>query len=469
MKGKEKKQWIDRIPSTVTFLLSTLVLATIFSYIIPAGEYERITDAATNVTTVDPNSFHFVENQPVSIWKMFQSVYTGFVGGGNITFLVLFGYFWVYTLVKSGTFHSGIGILMSKGGLFKKYYIIIFSVLFALAGSVYGELTATYGLLPIFIGLATLMGHDALVGMSICGMACAVGSAAATTNPYTLAIAQNVAELPLFSGLGYRWICFAIFIPVCIWYTMRYAKKIEKDPTKSIVADLDFSRYAIKEEDIQGKQMTTRQKLILTVFLLSVVAIVVGSIKFKFGLSEVATVFIIGGLIMSLVAGYGTNEIAKNFCDSSYDVFMAVILIGLARSIFNILQDSKIIDTIIFSMYQPIKSLSPGSASIGMLFMQTIINFFIPSGSGQAVTIMPIMVPLADLLHVSRQTAVLAFHFGDGFSNLLWPTAHVGIMLGVTKIPFGRWAKFFLPLFGIFLVLQCVLVYVATLIDYGPF
>lgn len=469
MENNVKKKWIDRIPSTVVFLLSTLIIATVMSYIVPAGEYDRVTDAVTNVTKVDPNSFHYIENQPTSIWEMFKSVYTGFVEGGNITFMVLFGYYWVYTLVKSGTFYSGISVLLSKGGFFKKYYIAIFSILFALAGSVYGELTATYGLLPMFIGIATLMGHDAIVGMAVCGMACAIGSAAATTNPYTLAIAQNVAELPLFSGIGYRWICFAVFVPISIWYTMRYAKKVEKNPSASVVSDLNFDHYAIKDEDIKDKEFTGKQKLILLVFLLSIVAIVVGSIKFNFGLAEVATVFIIGSIIMSVVAGYNADEIAKNFVDSSYDVLMVVILIGLARSIFIILQNSKIIDTIIYALYQPIKNLPPGPAAVGMLIMQTIINFFIPSGSGQAVTIMPIMVPLADLLEVKRQIAVLAFHFGDGFSNLLWPTAHVGIMLGVTKIPFGRWAKFFLPLFGIYILVQSALVYIAVIIQYGPF
>lgn len=466
-----KRKWYDRIPSTVVFLFCTLIIGAVLTYLIPAGEFVRVEDKETGVTKIDPSSFHYVDGSPVGILDVFKSIYTGLVEGGGIIFLVFLGYFWVYTMIKTGAFNAVIGKIINNSKL-RHLYIPIFIILFVLAGSTYGELTATYGLLPLFIGLAIMMGHDAIIGVCICGMACAIGSAVATSNPYTTALAQNIAQLPLYSGQGLKWLSMIAFLIPTIWYTLRYAKKIKQDPSKSIVSDLDFSSYKFDEDkinDLQNSKMTLTQKMVLTIFLLSIVAIVVGSIKFQFGLTEVAMVYIIGALLMSFVARYSPDQIAENFCKACSEVMMVVILIALARSVLIILTNADIIDTIVYGLYQPIKDLPPWASAQGMLIMQTLLNFVIPSGTGQAVTVMPIMVPLADLAGVTRQTAVMAFTYGEGFSNLLYPTAHIGIMLGIAKIPFGRWFKFFMPLFGILLVIQMIFVLIAVLTNYGPF
>jgi uncharacterized ion transporter superfamily protein YfcC len=466
-----KKKWYDRIPSTVVFLFCTLIIGAILTYLIPAGKFERVVDEKTGVTKIDPNSFHYVDSAPAGILDVFKSIYNGLVEGGGIIFLVFLGYFWVYTMLKTGAFNAVIGKIVNNSRL-RRLYIPIFIILFALAGSTYGELTATYGLLPLFIGLAIMMRHDAIIGVCICGMACAIGSAVATSNPYTTALAQNIAQLPLYSGQGLKWLSMIAFLIPTIWYTLRYANKIKKDPSQSIVSDLDFSSYKFDEDkikDLHNSKMTFTQKIILAIFLLSIVAIVVGSILFKFGLPEVAMVYTIGALLMSFVARYSPDQIAQNFCNACSEIMMVVILIGLARSILIILTNADVIDTIIYGLYQPIKDLPPWASAQGMLIMQTLINFIIPSGTGQAVTVMPIMVPLADLSGVTRQTAVMAFTYGEGFSNLLYPTAHIGIMLGIAKIPFGRWFKFFMPLFGILLVIQLIFVLIAVLTNYGPF
>ncbi|WP_445492015.1 YfcC family protein [Niallia sp. 03133] len=466
-----KKKWYDRIPSTVVFLFCTLIIGAVLTYLIPAGEFVRVVDKETGVTKIDPNSFHYVDSSPTGILDVFKSIYTGLVEGSGIIFLVFLGYFWVYTMIKTGAFNAVIGKIINNSQL-RRLYIPIFIILFVLAGSTYGELTATYGLLPLFIGLAIMMRHDAIIGVCICGMACAIGSAVATSNPYTTALAQNIAQLPMYSGQGLKWLSMLAFLIPTIWYTLRYANKIKKDPSKSIVSDLDFSSYKFDEDkinDLQNSKMTLTQKIVLAIFLLSIVAIVVGSVLFKFGLPEVAMVYTIGALLMSFAARYSADQIAKNFCQACSEIMMVVILIGLARSVLIILTNADVIDTIVYGLYQPIKDLPPWASAQGMLIMQTLLNFVIPSGTGQAVTVMPIMVPLADLSGITRQTAVMAFTYGEGFSNLLYPTAHIGIMLGIAKIPFGRWFKFFMPLFGILLVIQMIFVLIAVLTNYGPF
>jgi uncharacterized ion transporter superfamily protein YfcC len=466
-----KKKWYDKIPSTVVFLFFTLIIGAIATYLIPAGKFERVIDEKTGVTKIDPNSFHFVDSNPVGILEVFKSIYTGLVEGGGIIFLVFLGYFWVYTMIKTGAFNAVIGKIINNSKL-RSLYIPIFIILFTLAGSTYGELTATYGLIPLFIGLAMMMRHDAIIGIAICGMACAIGSAVATSNPYTTALAQNIAELPMYSGQGLKWLSMVAFLIPTIWYTTRYANKIKNDTSQSLVNDLDFTSFKFNEAEInnlQDSKMTLTQKVVLGVFLLSIVAIVAGSVLWKFGLTEVAMVYLMGALVMSFVARFSADQIAENFCKACSEIMMVVILIGLARSVLIILTNADIIDSIVYGLYQPIKDLPPWASAQGMLVMQTLLNFVIPSGTGQAVTVMPIMVPLADLSEVTRQTAVMAFTYGEGFSNLLYPTAHIGIMLGIAKIPFGRWFKFFMPLFGILFVIQMVFVLIAVLTNYGPF
>jgi uncharacterized ion transporter superfamily protein YfcC len=451
----------------IIFLI--ILLAAIGTYVIPAGEFDRVEHPETGRMVVDPGSYHRVEQNPVGFLEFFVNIKAGFVSAADVVFLVFFAYTYIYLILKAGAFHGLIKrmLVITKG---KELYMIpVFMLIFGLAGSTYGEFETIYAFIPIFVGLAIVLGYDAIVGLSMTGGAVAIGFAAATTNPFTVGIAQSIAELPLFSGLGLRWVAFVIFMGIAIAYTMLYAQKVKKNPEASIVKDIDFGELELRQDDLEDAEFTGRHKIILLSIVVVIATIVYGSLNLGFWLNEMSALFIIGMIFSGIVAGYSANKIAEIFIEGASLIVMGALIVGLARGVLTTLTAGQIIDTVVYSLSVPLSQLPTWGSAVGMLVSQTIINFFIPSGSGQAMAIMPIMTPLADLIGVPRQVAVLAAHFGDGFSNLLWPTTGIIVMCGISKIPWTKWIKFFLPLFGIMFVVQAVLIIIAIAIGYGPF
>ncbi len=440
-----------------------IVVVAVCTYIVPAGQYQYIETEAG--TMVDPESFQYVDQSPVNPFRLFVAIQAGFIDGAQVIFLILFGYFWVYSVLQTGAFTAMINKLLSSKAKDSKLFVPICMIVFALAGSTYGEMETVYGLIPIFVALAIALGYDALVGMCMSGMAVAVGFASATTNPFTIGIAQSYAELPMFSGLLYRWIIFFVFVGVSIIFVMRYANKIKKDPTKSLLYGMDFSAFKVDTES--HTEFTTKHKILMLGMVVTVATIVYGSLQLDWYINEMAGVFIISGIISSIIGGKGPEGIASDLIASISEMTVAVVVVGLSRCILVIMSEGMIIDSVIHGMSTLQDGLPTWATSEMMLVVQNLLNFFIPSGSGQAAAIMPIMTPLADLTGVNRQIAVLAYQFGDGYSNLIWPTAACAIMCGIAKIPMGKWYRFFLPLFGIMFILESFFVIFATVINYS--
>ncbi|MBQ4409561.1 MAG: hypothetical protein II831_02435, partial [Firmicutes bacterium] len=229
MSELEKKKKFS-LPSTPVLLFLIIVVIMILTYVIPAGTYERVFDEASGRNVVDPASFQYVEQSPVNPWKMFVSIPDAFVEVGNIIFLIAFGFFWVYSVMQSGALTSAINKLLGSKAKDSKLFIPICMFIFAIAGSTYGELETVYGLVPIFVALAIALGYDAIVGLCMCFVGVATGFASATTNAFTIGVAQSIAELPIFSGLVYRWIIFFVQYAVMTFMVMRYANKVKKNP-----------------------------------------------------------------------------------------------------------------------------------------------------------------------------------------------------------------------------------------------
>jgi uncharacterized ion transporter superfamily protein YfcC len=456
MSELEKKKKFS-LPSTPVLLFLIIVVVMIMTYVIPAGTYDRVVDEVSGRTVVDPNSFQYVEQSPVNPWNMFVSIPDAFVAVGNIIFLIAFGFFWVYSVMQSGALTSAINKLLGSKAKDSKLFIPICMFIFAIAGSTYGELETVYGLVPIFVALAIALGYDAIVGLCMCFVGVATGFASATTNAFTIGVAQSIAELPIFSGLAYRWIIFFVQYAVMTFMVMRYANKIKKDPEASYVKDCDFSSFEL--ERIEDVEFTGKQKIILISMIFTVATIVYGSLKLGFWINEMSAVFIISALIISIIAGFKPEQIK--------DMAIGMVVVGLARAILIIMQNGVIIDTVVHGLATVTAGLGKMGSAIGMLVAQNIINFFIPSGSGQATAIMPIMVPLGDLAGVTRQVTVLAYQFGDGYSNMLWPTCSVATMCGIGKIPLDRWYKFFIPVYGVCFLVQVILLIIAVAIGYA--
>lgn len=450
-------------PSSRLLLFILIVVVTVATYIIPAGQYQYTVEES-GTTVIDAGSFSFAEQSPVSPFRMFVAIKQGFVDGAQVIFLILFGYFWIYSIMRTGALNALISKLLRRKEASAKLFIPVSILLWALAGSTYGEMDTVWGLIPIFIAVAIALGYDAVVGVAMCYGAVSVGFAAATTNPFTIGIAQSISELTLFSGIAYRIVIFVVFVGVWMAAVLVYGSRVKRDPSKSAVYGMDFSSFQIEAKE---DAFTGRQKIIMAGMAAAIIMIVFGSLEFGWYLNEMSAVFCIGGIFSSIVDRRGAEDICGDLVASFSEMMGAAVITGLSRAILVIMKSGLIIDTVVYACASLMNGLPAWATAEAMLIFQSVLNFFIPSGSGQATAIMPIIVPLADLTGLSRQIAVLAYQFGDGFSNMLWPTATCVVAMGIAKIPLGKWYKFFLPVFGVLFLLQSFFLVLAVFIGYA--
>lgn len=462
--GKTKSKKKFELPHIFVLLSAIIVLCALASWFLPAGEFERAVNSE-GVEVVVPGTYHVVESSPVGPFETVKSIYYGMMNGGSVIFFVFIAYAAIGLIISTGAFNGLVaGLLKILKGRARAIIIPVFITILGLASSTIGVFEEAFPFIPIFVGISMAMGYDALVGLAIVALGTGLGYSGAVMNPFTVGMAQSIAGLPQMSGAGYRIVCHLILIAIASAFTIRYALKIQKDPTKSLVYGDDFSHMAMDPEEIEKHSFGIREKLVLATLLIGIVVIVWGTKVKGWYFEDLSAVFLIMGIISSVIMGWSANEIAKKIAASFTDIAVACMMIGIARGILVVLQAGHIIDTIVYALSIPLSKLPGWVASNAMLAVQTALNFLIPSGSGQAVTSMPIMAPLADLTGISRQTAVLAFQFGDGLSNIIWPTAMAPIMCGIAGVKMDKWWKWLIPLFFILLLAQAVLVAISTVV-----
>ncbi len=450
-----------KIPNTYIIIFSLLVITTILTWIIPAGEYQRIiVDGKKEVVN---NTFHYETGNPQGIGDLLMAPIRGFVDASLIIGLVFIvgGAFAVFQKTQAvDSLILGIAKLHKDSRLVRLLLIPIFMIIFSLAGAIFGMSEEVIPFILVFVPLALTLGYDTITGVAIPFVGAGAGFAGAFLNPFTVGIAQEIAGLPLFSGIVYRAFCWLITTSVAIAFVMYYAKKIKVHPEKSISFILDKEKKKqIDHSRVENHSgISRRHKLVLITFLAGLAVLIFGVLKYQWFIEELAAVFLITGILVGLVGRLSLNEITESFIKGAKDLVGTALIIGLARGILILSQDGKIVDSILFALSTPISSFHPVISSQAMFLVQTLINFFVPSGSGQAVLTMPIMAPLSDLVNVSRQTAVLAFQFGDGFSNMIIPTSAVTMgVLSLAEIPWEKWAKWILPLEIIFVIVGMAL------------
>ncbi len=462
MEKKKKKGQLGAF----TVLMLIVLFVSVLTWIIPGGTFERAIDEATGRNIVVPGSFQFTDSNPVTPWTFFTNIFEGLMSAADIIFFLFFAGAYVFLVVQTGALNAAVGALMRKIGNNESAFIPIFMILFAIGGTTFGMTEEVYGLIPAFVAVMVSLGYDRIAGGSIIYVAVCTGFAAAITNPFTIGIASQIAGVPLIEPkiLFVRVLAFVLFTGLSIFYVMRYAIRVKKDPTRSLVYNdgVDMGDAASKEE-ILGMEFTAQHKMSLLGFVVVIFFIVLGVIKWGFYLTELSVIFFIGFLITGVLNRYSATELGNLFVEGAKGMVFAALVIGLSRSISIMLTNSNTIDTVVFYMSELVKGLPTSMTALGMLVVQNIINFFIPSGSGQAAAVLPIMAPLADLTGVSRQVAVLAYQFGDGFSNLFWP-AVAAVGAGLMNVGLDKWYKFITPLFGMMFLLQCALILFAVAI-----
>lgn len=444
-----------------TYVILTIILLTVvaLTYLIPAGEYDRVLDPVSGKMVVLPESFHFTEGIRPGFFDIFLALQRGYVSAANILFLIIFAYGYVYVLIDNGTLNSLIHCLIRAMGKHTSLIIPVSMAAFGILGSTMGIYEEVYGMVPVFVGIAVALGYDVIVGGAIVFVGIATGFAAATTNPFSIGIAQSIAGVPMFSGLGYRLLIFAVFQFASILYVMWYAKKVKNHPEQSVL--YGEKTDTLPTHKIEDGAMNLRQKICLSLFVFTIGFLLYGTMKMGWYIDEIAAMFLMMMIITGAVGGYGATKICKTFIKSTQSMVSSMLVVGFTRGILLTMQDAMISDTIVYYLSGMLSGRSPYFSSAGMLAIQNVINFFITGSSSQATITMPIMTPVADLVGVSRQTAVLAYHFGDGFSNMFWPTA-CALECGLMGVPINKWYKFMTPLFCIMMTLQVIFILISV-------
>ena len=524
---------LKKVPHTYVIVFFIIVLAAVMTWIIPPGKYisETTVIDGQEQTTL---TFYYKDNLPegrtldsqVQTWQVLSALFKGFVRQSNIIVFILMigGAFWIMNQTRA----IDVGIMAFLKGTRKLEHqrflkrigidniiIVMVMLLFSAFGAIFGMSEETIAFVIILIPLAISMGYDSITGVCMVYIAAHLGFAGAILNPFTIGIAQGLADIPLFSGIEYRLFAWLVINVVGIAFVLRYVARIRKNPTASPMYEEDSywrqrKTGGMEQIDYHTPKMawivwaailavliiyaflyplstmtigassftlsvlpvaaiifaiagivTLRKSVHFFILLLlgyTILFLIVGVMGYGWYVMEIATLFLGMGIAAGLAVNKSANDIANMFLDGVKDILSAAIIVGLAGGIIVVLEDGGVIDTILYGLSQSLGQFGK-VASVGVMYViQTIINIVIPSGSAKAAITMPIMAPFSDLIGISRQATVVAFQFGDGFTNMITPTSGVLIaVLGVARIPYHKWVKWVTPLIIILIILGFLL------------
>lgn len=465
MTYKPKKKF--QFPHIYVLLVCIIVICAIATWILPAGEFDRVKNAAGN-TVVVAGTYHPIPATPVGPFETVQAIYGGMLDASNVIFFIMIAYASIGLIISSGAFNGLVsGLLRVFKGKSRSIIIPFFITVLGIASSTIGVFEEAFPFVPIFVGIAIAMGYDAIVGLAIVALGVGIGYSGAAMNPFTVGMAQSIAELPPMSGFEFRIFCHVCMIIVGSLYTMRYAIRIQEDPTKSLLYGTDLASHVKADENLENYKLGKREMGVLATLAIGIIIVVYGTKTYGWYLQELCSMFMIMGLVTAVIMGWGPSETAEKVAKSFADMAMAAMMVGLARAILVVLREGSIIDTVVYGMSLPLSYMPTWIAAECMLVIQTLLNFLVPSGSGQAVISMPIMAPLADLLGISRQVAVLCFQFGDGLSNIIWPTAFAPVLAALAGVKLERWWKWVTPVFLLLVFTQMICVAIAMFIGWA--
>lgn len=462
---KEKRKFI--MPHIYVILFTLITISAIATYLVPSGAYDR--EEIDGRSVIIPDTFSFVEQSPLGIMEFMTAIPRGV----EQTIAIIFGIMAIGALFKviekAGIIDLIINFLIrsfgNKGMLIIPTIVIPLAIFVTLTGNIESSLIFLPALLPLFLRL----GYDRMAATGTVLMATVVGFTVALTAPANLGTAQTIAELPLYSGIGYRMIILAVMTIIGILFIMNYIRKVQKDPTKTLITDdVDDSQFI--QEDTDRPEPSTRTYIATGAFIVALGFILFGIFQYQWYFIELAGFYLLAGIICGLIAGMKPSGIADAMNEGIQNIILGALIVGIARAISVVLEDGAILDTVVYALSLVITVIPDTMVPVVMMIVQGLINFLIPSGSGQAAATMPIMVGLVDLTDMTRQTAVLAFQFGDGFSNIFYPTSgYFMAALAIAKIKYTDWIKFIWPLLVIWYAAASMFLVIAYIMNWGPF
>ena len=467
MSKKETKKSGFHMPHVFIILLLIMLFVVILSYVIPSGSYERITDEATGISVVDPDTFQYVENEdPITFLDYFEAVYNGFVNGATIMGTLFISSGMIYLLEVSGAFGAGINAILkrTKGKEFS--VVFIFYTIFVIFGVLgYGE--AAYPFYPLAVSIGFALGYDRMVGTGLAIVGSTVGFTSGLMNMFTTGVSQQIVGLPMFSGIGFRAVGLAVFYVIGLIGLYTYCRKIKKDPSRSIVKE-EYMNQKAEDRTEHMEEMTPRRVLGLLAFLVVIVIQGYGCIRLGWSFAQIAALYVIFGIVLSIIFRFGPSEACQLFCQGAVRVFAAAFAVGLAQSVVVLMNQACIMDTIVHGMASLLENRSALLALLIIFVFVTLFNFLVVSGSGKAVIIMPILQPLGKILNINQQVLVLTYQYGDGITNSFWPGSSL-VQLSLCGVDYGAWIRFCWKIYLSFIVSAFILIMIAHGIGYGPF
>ncbi|SNS71180.1 Uncharacterized membrane protein YfcC, ion transporter superfamily [Anaerovirgula multivorans] len=455
-----------KVPNAYSLIMIFIIVAAIMTYILPAGEYSTYQDEVTGRNLVDPTSFQFVDRNPVGVGDFLLAIPNGMTNAAAMIFLVFLigGFFQVIN--DTGAIDAAINILVNK--LQDKAFLVIpiIMALMSVLGALGIIVNAVIAFIPIGIALAKKLKLDPIMGMAIMYIGAFTGTTTTPMGYYNTLLAQNIAGLTPLSGFGFRAIVWAIVFIVSVLYTLRYAKKVKSDINNSVLDEIEWIGKSETAADVTD--FNFKHAIVLTVLAAGFTIYSYGSFKLGWGTNHLSATMLAVALISGIITRMHPDDMSKSFIAGCKNMVYGALVIGFANSIIIVLTEGKIIHTVIHFMSMPLANVTPMISAVLMFYVNSIFNFFVPSGSGQAMIVMPLLAPMADVVNVSRQVAVSAFLYGDGFSNTIIPTSGVLMgALGVAKIPYEKWLKFMLPLLASWVLIGTIAIIFSVLIGWA--
>lgn len=457
------------MPYPYIIILGILVIATVLTYVVPAGQYGMMESPVTGKPVVDPNAFQYVENtNPVSIMDMFGAIHDGLVNNAATYASLLLVAGALSVLQLTGALDAGIHKILSisKG---KEFVVVALLLLaFTSLGAIgFGEGGLPF--VPITISVVMALGYDRMVGAATAFFGLAIGWSSGLLNILSTGICQQMAGLPLFSGLGLRFVGLVIFYAISLIYLFIYCKRIKEDPSRSFTSE----EYLTQDNSFSSGEtveFTGTRKLLLVLFLVVLVMQGVGAVKLGWDLTEIASLYVIYAVLAVVIGRLNPNAACAEFTKGAASMIVVCIMMGIAGGVVLVMRQGMIIDTAVHAMADMLNGKSPIITLFLVYIAITVFNFFIVSGPGKAVIMMPILSPLASLLNINQQVITLTFCYADGITNYLYPTSGAmlaGMMLAGLDYP--KWMRFYGPLAGILMAISFIIILVANAIGYGPF
>jgi uncharacterized ion transporter superfamily protein YfcC len=453
-----------KVPHTLVLLYGMIILAYFLTLVLPAGSFETLVNDHGREVVIPGTYTHIADAVSPPVWSLFTVIPRGLADAQGIIFFVFIIGGALAVIRSTGALDAALAKILSRFGGQPALLILMGMLAFAIGSSTIGMAEEYIPLVAILITMCVAMRMDTVAAVGIIVVGYGVGFGTAAINPFTVLVAQEVAGLEPASGLGFRLAIFLPFMALGYFHVLRYANKVRADQSASLVADIPEAQPP--EMDAPA-EITLRHKLVLTATMVALGVVIWGIKVHGWYFIELGGVFVALAIVIGLLSRTSFDNMARQFTIGAAELTGTALLIGFARAIELMLSDGQVLHTIVDGLATPLTVLGGELSAVGMVFIQSALNFFIPSGSGQAYVTMPIMAPIADIVGVSRQVAVLAYQMGDGFMNMIVPTNAVLMgILGICGIPYGRWFKFIWPLIVQLLVAASLTIVIAVMIGY---